>query len=572
MQTKFLVRSFLVLAILALGTVACGGTETTAEEETTATEDAATETSGSESSDETGTTTTDDTTDTTTPTDSNTATDTPTDDTDDDDDSVTDTADNCPLAANTDQADLDTDGAGDTCDDDDDGDADLDSADNCPLTGNADQLDTDTDGTGDACDDDDDGDADLDTADNCPLVANPDQTDTDADGVGDACDDAPPPPADDTDDDDDGVADTADNCPLVANPDQTDTDADGTGDACDEDTPPEETPTVAVTANTDTALNTETSTLLPTNSAFTVAYSGPLAESVNVADHVTLNCASVAQTFATSAAGNDADDGITNNEFVITPDAALPSGEDCTITVLATPVGEGTTSTTETAFLSNTCGLIDDFSDATSLDVCWTAGAQNADKLTDSIDETAGTATFTVAAGTTTTLDDSVSYSKVVNGANITLTGIFDSVEGLAAPFDTDTGEGLPDGVLLQALAINPNDDTDFLSIVCGVISNGGNGLTALFYDGTNFGNSPLTTEGTSFGQITISLVKQGADFTCNLIPEVGDPIALSGLSLTFDDPAAIEGGILFMHGSADTELKAVANDLTFTVDEAPVD
>ena len=33
-------------------------------------------------------------------------------------------------------------------------------ADNCPLIANADQLDTDSDGTGDACDTDDDGDGD----------------------------------------------------------------------------------------------------------------------------------------------------------------------------------------------------------------------------------------------------------------------------------------------------------------------------------------------------------------------------------------------------------------------------
>ena len=107
---------------------------------------------------------------------------------------------------------------------DSDGDGINDGADNCPVVANADQLDTDSDGTGDACDTDDDGDGVNDGADNCPVVANADQLDTDSDGTGDACD---------TDDDDDTVLDSADNCPLVSNADQTDSDSDSMGDACD---------------------------------------------------------------------------------------------------------------------------------------------------------------------------------------------------------------------------------------------------------------------------------------------------------------------------------------------------
>lgn len=80
-----------------------------------------------------------------------------------------DPCDNCPQAANADQADTDGDGPGDICD-------------NCPNVSNPGQVDTDGDGIGDACD-------------NCPR-ANPDQQDTDGDGVGDACDDCPNTPAD----------------------------------------------------------------------------------------------------------------------------------------------------------------------------------------------------------------------------------------------------------------------------------------------------------------------------------------------------------------------------------------
>ncbi|MFN3200908.1 MAG: DapH/DapD/GlmU-related protein [Bradymonadia bacterium] len=75
---------------------------------------------------------------------------------------------------------------------DDDGQCDTD--DNCPLAANADQADTDGDGAGDACDvcandatDDADGDGVCQDVDNCITVANADQTDNNGDGFGDAC-------------------------------------------------------------------------------------------------------------------------------------------------------------------------------------------------------------------------------------------------------------------------------------------------------------------------------------------------------------------------------------------------
>lgn len=121
-----------------------------------------------------------------------------------DNDDVCDDEDNCPNAANTDQANADGDQFGDVCDP-------------CPADSTNDAADSDG-----VCAD----------VDNCPNTANTNQANADGDQFGDACDPCPFDPTNDASDND-GVCDDVDNCLGLANPDQSDVDGDGIGDACD---------------------------------------------------------------------------------------------------------------------------------------------------------------------------------------------------------------------------------------------------------------------------------------------------------------------------------------------------
>jgi len=178
-----------------------------------------------------------------------------------DGDGVIDKNDNCPNLANSDQIDTDGDKVGNVCDSDDDNDGltdikeqeiganpldsdtdndgILDGQDNCPKAANSNQADKDKDGIGDVCDSTDnsgssgsgsssspadtDGDGIPDGRDNCKKIANASQADNDKDGIGDACD---------SDDDNDGVSDV-DEGKNGTDPKNPDTDNDGTKDGDD---------------------------------------------------------------------------------------------------------------------------------------------------------------------------------------------------------------------------------------------------------------------------------------------------------------------------------------------------
>ena len=125
---------------------------------------------------------------------------------DSDSDTILDDVDNCPIVANTDQADSDGNGVGDVCDVDTDGDGVSDSIDNCPTMANADQANLDGDSMGDVCDADRDGDGFDNTVDAFPDDAS-EHLDSDGDGVGDNADPCP--------------NDATDSCPVPSGLDMT---------------------------------------------------------------------------------------------------------------------------------------------------------------------------------------------------------------------------------------------------------------------------------------------------------------------------------------------------------------
>jgi hypothetical protein len=139
--------------------------------------------------------------------------------------------------------DTDNDGTPNEADDDDDGDGAADGADNCPLLANADQANLDGDEAGDACDADRDGDGlpdyfeetvgtDPDDPVGTPeFLGNEDSCsdseDNDGDGDTDAADQGC------LDGDGDTVPDSVDNCPNLSVRNVLDSDNDGTGDQCE---------------------------------------------------------------------------------------------------------------------------------------------------------------------------------------------------------------------------------------------------------------------------------------------------------------------------------------------------
>ena len=147
-------------------------------------------------------------------------------------DGVADSTDNCPLIANTNQSNQDSDELGDVCDEDQDGDGVKNTDDAFPSDANE-SLDTDQDGIGNNADFDDDNDG-LSDSEELSLNTNPLKKDSDGDGVNDKEDKFPNNAEVSKDTDSDGIGDALDNCPNTANMDQEDKDSDAKGDVCDD--------------------------------------------------------------------------------------------------------------------------------------------------------------------------------------------------------------------------------------------------------------------------------------------------------------------------------------------------
>ena len=141
---------------------------------------------------------------------------------DEDNDGIIDEEDNCPLVANPNQADYDSDLQGDACDLDDDNDGIPDESDLCPSGDSFWTSSLSTDYDNDGCrdyseDDDDDNDGFLDSQDDCPLDAGTSDSgrlfgclDTDGDGHADAVDEFPNDSSQWSDVDEDGYGDRSD--------------------------------------------------------------------------------------------------------------------------------------------------------------------------------------------------------------------------------------------------------------------------------------------------------------------------------------------------------------------------
>ncbi len=330
----------------------------------------------------------------------------------------------------------------------------------------------------------------------------------------------------------------------------------GTGTGTADTTPPTVT---SIKTNTSQSLSAK-STLVTTASTFLVTFSETIADDLTaLALKITLTCGKIGQPI-TLASVTDTD-GITDNELSVTPNAALPAGTDCALTVAAGIADSaGNASAADTFAAISTCGLTDDFNDPTSLSVCWTTGTDNKGVLTANVAD--GLATFGIPADVSTINADgsikNVAFTKTIQGDFVVNT-VLKNISGLNNPF----GQSGADGIALIATASATGS-----TVACGPLGNGGAGVSVYFF-AAGGADAPATSDpigsGTGIDLLLVRLTKTGSTFTCEYSTD-GGTFTTVGSALTvsdFDGVTSAGSGIFFIH-SGSQAISAVADKIIF--------
>lgn len=336
--------------------------------------------------------------------------------------------------------------------------------------------------------------------------------------------------------------------------------SDGGDGGSDGGAPADTTAPAVSSVTTDSGATVATAgSIVTTAATFTVKFSEALSAASVTPSTVTLTCDGAAQT-GTVAAAADSDD-IADNEFTITPEAALPAGANCDLvfgTAIADTAGNALT---EATYAFTTCGNSDDFSNADSLSVCWSARADNAGNVTAAVADGAATLTIDAAIGTA---DKKVGFTKTFTDDDLTATAVFTNLSGLAL------GGGQNQQADSATLSmVSTTDGGSEQIVVCGPVGSGGNGVQIMFFAGTpNQENPPATSDtfgsGNGFsGTLVVQLTKTGTDFTCEYSVDDGDFTAV-GDTGTLDLGASYSAGISVNHTAGETGLSATLEQFDF--------
>lgn len=333
----------------------------------------------------------------------------------------------------------------------------------------------------------------------------------------------------------------------------------GTDGGADGDTT---APTVTLKTASGSAVATSGS-IVPTSATFVATFSEPMNPLTVTKESVSLLCGIVAIDADVTKVDKVGDDGIADNEWTVVPTskAGLPAAAtDCVLTFStanADVAGNGLTATT---FTFETCGTSDDFSNANSLGVCWTAAADNTGKIATSNAD--GVETFTIAKDVATA-GLQIGFTKSLTDTNLTVTATLAGLSGLV----TAAGEtGAADSASVQLVGTGGAGKTAF----CGVMGSGGAGLKVVFFVGTPGADNPPASDtigsGSGLGAgetLALLLTKTGSDFDCAYSFGGAAPVTVGGTK-TLDIGATYTGGLGFSNVAGDDPLSALVTSVEF--------